>query len=283
MDQDAGNKIKKVKGENIMKKICRRLLSIVLVLCMLSCFAPLTAEAKDKYHTTVHTLKQKTWVTVKGVQFPDNYEAEYHVYKMSVPAGGYVRLYINVNKAVKAHLRPALYKKVVQNKIFFNTDRLIEFSQVTTTNYVSLEKGDYYFYAAEGTKVKWDFQKMPHPNNYCKAKAAVQPSGKNKVLYFDYGYEHAQWFKVTLSKEQRISAFINALDNAYEPGMLILNNKLRMVKTSRIENYGAITLRTGLLPKGTYYIRVSRSDNYFEDESDTLDDGRIYSFTWKKY
>ena len=65
--------------------------------------------------------------------------------------------------------------------------------------------------------------------------------------------------------------------------MLILNNKLRLVKTTRIEKNAAITLRTGLLPKGTYYIRVSRSDNYFEDESDTLDDGRIYSFTWKKY
>lgn len=266
-----------------MKRICRRLLSMAMVLCLVACFAPLTVQAKTQYHTTTHTLKQKEWVTCKGVQDSDKYEAEYHAYKMSVPAGGYVRVYINTNKSVARRSRPVLLNKIVQNKILFDLDSIFDFGTSTTTYYLALEKGDYYFFGAEGIKVKWDFQKMSHLNNYCKAKAADQPSGKNTVLYFDYGYEHAQWFKVTLSKEQRISAFINALDNAYEPGMLILNNKLRMVKTSRIENYGAITLRTGLLPKGTYYIRVSRSDNYFEDESDTLDDGRIYSFTWKKY
>ena len=76
-------------------------MSIALVLCMVSCFAPLTAEAKDKYHTTVHTLKQKTWVTVKGVQFPDNYEAEYHVYKMSVPAGGYSGFILTLIRPLK--------------------------------------------------------------------------------------------------------------------------------------------------------------------------------------
>lgn len=266
-----------------MKRICKRLLSMAMVLCLLACFAPLTAEAKTQYHTTVHTLKQKTWVTCKGAQDSDKYEYEYHAYKMSVPAGGYVRVYINTNKSTSKKSRPVLLKKIVQNKIIFDVDSVFTFGTSTTTYYLALEKGDYSFYGAEGTKVRWDFQKMSHPNNYCKAKAAEQPSGENKVLFFDYGYEHAQWFKVTLSKPQKISAFIKSLDRAFEPGMMILDNRLRMVKTSKIENGNAITLRTSVLPKGTYYIRISRSDSYFEDESDSLDDGRIYSFTWKKY
>lgn len=255
----------------------------MLVLCMLLCFAPLTAEAKTQYHTTVHTLKQKTWTTVKGVQISEN-KYDYHVYKISVPKGGYVRIYLNDANAVKQKKRPCLYKTISQNESLMELNDLISFSNSgADTFYVSLEEGDYYFYAVKGTKVKWDFQKMAHPSNYCKAKAAVQESGKNKTLYFDYGYEYPQWFKVTLTKSQKISAFIRNLDIAYEPNMMILDSKCRKVSTSKTDGYGCYTLRSGVLPKGTYYIRVARSDNYFEDHSDTLDDGRIYSFTWRKY
>ena len=268
-----------------MKKVCRSLLCAVIVFCLLTGFAPLTAQAKDTYHTTVHTLKQKSWVTVKGIGDSSQYEAVYHVYKMEVPSGGYVRIYLNTNKAESTKIRPALYKGVHQNTIYFDNDQVVTLpGSGATTTYLSLEKGTYYFFAVKDTKVKWDFQKVSRLNNYCKAKAYTQAAGKNKVLYFDYGYAHAQWFKVTLSKKQKVAAYIRNIDGGFTPDMLILDSRCRAVKAARREGpNGDFTLRTDLLNKGTYYIRVSRSYDYFWDYSDTLDGGRILSFTWKKY
>lgn len=267
-----------------MKKVCRSILCAAIIFCLLSGFAPVTAQAKDTYHTTVHTVKQKDWVTVKGIADSSKYEAVYHVYKISVPASGYVRVYLNTNNAVKTKIRPALYKHTYQNTIYFNNNPVVTLpSTGATTTYVSLEKGTYYFFAVKGTKFRWDFQKVSHLHNYCKAKAYSQAAGKNRILYFDYGYEHAQWFKVTLSKKQKIAAYIRNIDGGFTPDMLILDSRCRSVKAARREGAnGDFTLRSDLLNKGTYYIRISRSNDYY-DSSSTIDDGRILSFTWKKY
>ena len=112
-------------------------------------------------------------------------------------------------------------------------------------------------------------------------KAKKLTSGKNMREVFAYGYEFTKWYKITLSKPQKIKTFVRTMESTSRYGRIygpevelsvIYKNGVK-VKTTDLNYYSKIT---GTLPKGTYYICVKR--NIPADDSEYYG-GRLISLT----
>lgn len=267
-----------------MKRRLQQFICALAVLCLVAGFAPVQAQAYEKKgEYRIHTVSQNKWVT--DAKETGDY---INVYKIKVPAEGYIRVFMN-----DSHLTEHIHGNHMPDIALYDSYKIADENVYMTcafrdeTNWLAVKKGTYYLsprYA--GTKFRWNFQKKSSGSNYCMAKAETVKNGKNSVLYYGYGYEFSKWYKVKLTKKQKIKAFARPMEcklgkrRRRDPGpglaMVIVDSKYKKVATSHVANY---TEMTGLLNKGTYYIRLERLP-----EEPGTDEGyatRLISFTCK--
>lgn len=251
-----------------MKKQLKRMICLFAVLLIVAGLVPVHAEAASK---TVN-MKQKVWYT------PDESDT---IYKITVPASGYCRLYLNTSKASRSDLRSVRRTGI---RIWDSKVKDIFYRCKDDTNYFALPKGTYVVDARENVKMKWDFQKVSGVNNYCRAKAVKKEAGKNTTELFDYGREFAKWYKIELKKTKKIAVFARERDDrahgSPDLNVLILDSQGRLVLTTEMSNF---TVRTSdPMPKGTYYIRLERMPDRIDSSALSMTGTRVISFTWNE-
>jgi hypothetical protein len=266
-----------------MKKTLKQLICTMLVLCIVAGFAPMQAQAYEKKNGyRIHTVSQDKWRTV-----PENQAENNDVFKIKVPSDGYITVKVNIDN-VKNSRRPGRLGVYLFTTYKVNADDAEDHfiaSFHEGENCVALKKGTYYFDAnADFIKFKWKFHSKSHGSNYCMSKAKTVTSGKTYTECFAYGYEYAKWFKIELSKKQKIKVYTDRMECESRYGriggpgftVLIVDKKGNPVKVTNVDAY---TQLTNLLAKGTYYICLQR--NTAEDADERYGD-RLISMTVKK-
>lgn len=256
-----------------MKKTLKQFICALAVLCIIAGFVPVQAQAYvKKGDYKIHTLSEDKWVTA-----PEDDEKYTNVYKIKVPSDGYIKVKVNIDKVKSRHPNRACARLFTTYKV--NAEDAPDYfiaGFYEGENCVALKKGTYYFCPiATSLKFKWEHHSKSHGSNYCMSKAKKVTSGNKYTACFQYGYEYPKWFKITLSKKQKIQVTAKRMESSSRYGriggpgfdVLIVNNKGIPVS---ITNDGYETKLTGLLAKGTYYICIQRripadQDEYYGD------------------
>lgn len=246
-----------------MKKTLKKWVCLLVVLCMFAGFIPVNAQAYEKKgHYRIYNLAQNKWVTEQ-----DNGKSITNVYRIRVPSDGYIKVTV-IAKNIK--MKRGGYKIPVRLYTWYNVDSDIADDKyfigkfTSGESYVALKKGTYYFDPSMvGLRFKWEHAAVSGGNNDRMSRAVTMTSGKTKRVYFAYGHEFTKWYKITLTKKQKIQVYARRMEfDAYwaylfGPGFqtTVLNSNGKKINTSKLTDYTQIT---GLLPKGTYYITLKR-------------------------
>jgi hypothetical protein len=255
-----------------MKKHVKSLICVLAILFITAGVLTTGAYAASSKPFRVHSLSKQKWITIG--ENPKYQE----VYKIKVTSDGFLSIYVN-NKNVPGQYPERCSVVLCKDYKKYDTDYIGEFNY--STNRIAVPKGTYYLvpWMWEGLKFKWDFSKKSVGSNYCIAKAETPKAGKNQVLYFKQGQEFAKWYKVTLTKDQKIRVFAKAMEPPCiaKPslGVLITDSNGLKVQTKKQQYVD----ETGVLKKGTYYIRIERGA---QADSSQAYGTRVISFTWNK-
>ena len=265
-----------------MKKQLQRLICLLTVLCIIAGLGPAKAQAYEKKgQYKIHSIHEGRWVTE-----PKDDPDYINVYKMRISSDGYIKVKVNNDKCTGRHVNRASALLFTTYKINAETsgDYFVA-GFYSGENYMAIKKGTYYFCCThDKLKFKYEHTSVSHGSNYCMHKAKSLTSGKNYREVFAYGCEYTKWYKITLHKKQKIKTFARRMEstsrygNIEGPGfsLYIVNKYGIRIRTTQLNSQQVIT---GTLPKGTYYICLSRSiprdkDEYYGD--------RLISMTIKK-
>lgn len=151
-----------------MKGLLKRFMFVIVAVMMLGVFIPQNVEAKETYEYNIFPLKQNEWISTKGEQggFRNgSYHRIYNLYKITIPANGYVTIELPKNERMVCIYKSTIKTKGAIGKYFLSP----VFKEAK--NYIVLPKGTFYLRVSGDTKLKWSFKKVSNPANYCKAKA----------------------------------------------------------------------------------------------------------------
>jgi len=251
-----------------MKKALKNWVCLLTVLCLIAGFIPVNAQAYEKKgHYRIYNLAQS-----KSVTDPYNGRNITNVYKIRVPSDGYIKVSVTT-KYIKNPSRGMLrnlYKIPVKLYTWYNVDSDFADDKYFIANftsgesYIALKKGTYYFHSCcHGLRFKWEHAAVSRGRNDRMSRAETMTSGKTKRVYFAYGHEFTKWYKITLTKKQKIQVYARRMErrahytHVFGPGFqtTIVNSKGKRINTTNIREYLQLT---GLLPKGTYYICLRR-------------------------
>ena len=261
----------------LKRNALKHLICIALVVIITSGFIPLNTWAstyKNSYRVTA--LAQKKTVTQQAdteryYSSSDTYVYTSYLYKINVPANGYLRI---ASSASSKEIR--IYKSI-NNKNNINSQDWIVSLSGSRTYYRILPRGYYYIHADPGTKFNWSFNRKKTVYNYCRAKAVGLKAAAKTGVYFTCGYEYDRWYRVTLTRNKTITVTFNRLDtdSTYLNGFYIYDSQGKNINCPELTK---TSYRTGTLRKGTYYICVW-SNSY--DDEDYEYSGRIVQVMWR--
>lgn len=251
----------------------KQLTSLILAVMITAAFVPLPARAATaKYNYKIITLSQKKWVTAK----PDSYNKNtntytYYLYKITVPANSFIRIdtrdkYSELN----------IYKSINKNKSIDNNHIFEPLYEDNLYRRV-LPKGTYYIYSF--SDFKWQCTTTKNPTNFCRSRSIRLKSGYKKTEIFNFRYEFDRWYRISLTAKKPISLTLLQMDESFlDPFSsiyyAIYNSQGLKVSCKKLSG---INFRTSALPKGTYYIRIYRSQTVH----DKTIGGRICQFWWR--
>ncbi len=274
------------KGVVFMKSIVKKIMAAVLAMMMLTLCIPQTVEAKDSYSYEVTSLKQNKWITLKSQTSEGDGIVKCYMYKMSVPANGYVKIessnadvYVGINTELKKNTHPSDLSRsnLKNNNIYYRV----------------LPKGACYIYkmygGSETTRIRWSFIKASNPSNFCRAKARKLGSGKKETIVFNEEYEYDRWYKITLKKTKPITVYLKGIDDEVSTDdFCVYTSKGARINCPEYET--GKSFRTPIQKKGTYYIRITKRDPSEVYSYDYATDkniwgwnrkGRIRTLSWK--
>lgn len=253
----------------------KRLLCIALAVVMMAGFVPMEAKAyefKRQYHYT--TLKQNVYTAPKprvGV----NGTIHTYYFKINVPADGYIKV-----QGKKRLDGVCIYKTL--KKEFRYEDTLSGYGGGGKISYHALRKGTYYLYVESDSKIKWNFvnpKSYDQQKNYCRAKATTLAKGKKKTVFFNFKYDFPRWYKITLTKKQRITLSCKFLDSGSYHYVITDSRWVDVDKDYKYNMFYCEYIdsqekqKTRVLPKGTYYLFIER-------DPDENHEGRICQISW---
>lgn len=266
-----------------MKRVLKQSICLLAILCIIAGLAPMKAQAYEKKGDyRIHSMSENSWKTI-----PDDDTDYYDVYRFKINSDGYIKVKVNNDNVTTRRPSRAAVRLYSTYKVGAdNSEDYFIASFYSGEHYLAIKAGTYYFYAsADLLKFKYQHTEVSHGSNYCMHQAKKVSSGKNMREVFAYGREYTKWYKITLTKKQKIKTFVKRMEctssghgKVYGPGIdhYIVNSKGLKVKTTKLNAHQLIT---GKLPKGTYYICVTR--NIPTDEDEYYGD-RLISLTVKK-
>ena len=262
---------------SINQNRAKHFLIIAVAVLVMAGFVPVRAKAETyKEEVKIIELKQNTTLSSKGYDtyYPDTdtYVHTSIVYKITVPANGYIKLNVS-NKSAWIQI----YKKINKEWEYFSWDNEVADSTGKKLYYYVLPKGTYYIPGNDDTSFKWSFTKVARKTNYCRAKAQSISAGKTYTLISQYEYEHYRWYKVKLTSKKKLYIKCKGLDReGTDVGAdVAVYDSNRIWKKTKLSG---VTFRTtAKLPKGTYYIRLRVGDDVTDENYYS---GRLCQLSW---
>ena len=269
-----------------MKKLLKQLLCAALSIVLMTGVLPMRAAAGRSFSRidyVVTTMKQNTYVTRKDDTVSNNVLHMY-VYKITVPSNGMIRIQGN-----KKGFGAKAYKKINKNKGLGEQTPFCKWEGGNEKiGYMPVRKGTYYLAvsSADGAnpRFKWSFinsKNYDQQKNYCRSKAVALAKGKKKTVFFNFNYDFPRWYKITLTKKQRITLSITFMDDCAFDYDIIDSRGIDIDgehNSFYYANYDWLNppnAKTRVLPKGTYYLRIRRNEDDFGYNS-----GRICQIWW---
>lgn len=240
-----------------MKKM-RRALAMLLACLMVIVAFPTVSKAAGK----TYTLKEGK--TVVAREYGD-------FYKITVKGDGYITLsaaavpttltgnmYGGSVRLCMADKDTAVYGK--DGKYSVDFDKSGKFASVQ----FPVSAGTYFIRSYSDCKIKFNFKAVKPATNYCKAKATEMKKNKSVTIMQTPDYAGNRWFKIKLTKKQAIT-FTGSV-SLYSSDFKIVNaNNVDVVGLSnKWQSTSGKTIKTPVLKKGTYYVRVRETfDSYY--------------------
>ncbi len=228
-------------------KSVRRMGALVMAALLVVALLSGSALAESTQSNDVSTLKTGTWYS------PDSTTRLYRV-KVSKDS----LLTANWKGNSEEHLSIYLYKDAERKN--YITD-LYPYQTASGTQSLALRKGTYYvglFDSAKQSRVKFSISALKDPKNYCPSRAVAMKKGVKYVQSahtpmnaFEY-----DWFKVKLTKKQRITVYCSTNINYVafrDTSLKALDNEAYTKKAYRTQD---------ILNPGTYYLRISNYGTY---------------------
>ena len=130
----------------------------------------------------------------------------------------------------------------------------------------ALKKGTYYIRVTNMKtpyRIRYRYYKHYEQAGTSKAKAVTLTKGKEKkgMFYLTDSTSKENWFKVTLTKKQKLSMIITSYgSSSLEYQLLAADSNVTIRNSKFYPPNGVVRMKTGdTLPKGTYYIKISKS------------------------
>ena len=263
-----------------MKDFIKRFFVTALAVSFLTICIPQKVEARDYYKYYPIEVKQNlssftTAPAISGKKSGSDNKYDVYVLKLVVPKDGYVTIStdrkdrtIYVNKAIKTNVAPK------DNSYFTQLSG-------SKTYYRVFPQGTYYLWNDKyALNVKYKFVSVKNPTNYTRATATKVAANTNKKIVFNYGNEYSRWYKINLTKNQKVTINMKYRDFNGKDGtdkskfFTVYNSKGDTFKCTEVtKNSGQY--RTATLKKGNYYVRVDYSFNPWNTGS------RFIDFSWK--
>ncbi len=262
----------------LKQNVLKQLLCITMAVIIITGFIPLHTWAyTHKYSYRVTALAQKKTVTQKAdteryYESTDTDVDTYFIYKINVPANGYIRI---ASSSTSKEIR--IYKSINNKNDIYSQDCIVSLKG-SRAYYRILPRGYYYIQADSGTKFNWSFGRRKTVYNYCRARAVSLKAGAKTGVFFTCGYEYDRWYKVTLTRNKTITVTLSRLDAEYNSSLNGFDVYDLQGKAVNCPELTKTSYRTGTLRKGTYYIRIWRDRD--EDEYGDYR-GRIVQVIWR--
>ena len=224
----------------------KRLAVVVLFAVMIMMFA--VPVAADTYRYVALDSQSGTWITQKKHYWNSDYTVcTSYVYKVVVPATGYLR--INIANAQEYDTIEIKRKRGQEEP-----DGYYE-----SGGRYGVDKGTYYIYADEGQKFKYTYTKAPAGSNFSRAKATVLAKNTRKHIAQTPAYNFSRWYKARITAKQRINITMNG---AFR--VLLVTQTGKAVQMSSVNtSTGKRFSSKNVLAAGNYYIVVLRANEEY--------------------
>ncbi|GEM_PF-5470670 len=183
------------------------------------------------------------------------------LYKIKIPKNGRIVIHGKVFEDKTMNVEILNSKKVSLNPKKSTLSASNEYS-----TYYALKKGAYYIRVKDMNscyRIRYRFYSYASQAGTSKAKAVSLTKKKTKkgILYLTDSTSKENWFKVTLSKKQKLSMIITSYNSEKLQYQLVSANSQVTIRNSKFyPPNGVVRMKTGdMLPKGTYYIKVSKT------------------------
>ncbi len=276
-----------------MKQRVKTVISFMLMMVLLFSVAmPVQAKSNGdiiKRKTTVKELKAgsrakgentstETWNEEKNRWV---YTYNYTIYKIKIPADGYITVtnYNYKNDDNDLYLFDDLSKAKSNVGVYYPEGRIYTFNGRKTENF-PVAKGTYYIYSYRigSYNFKYAFKAVsPKGDNYCAANAKTLKAKKKVIISTPRNYNYDRWYKIKLTSSKRISftfedMLISAENASNSPSFDLYDSEKNHI--SLVHDSGFRYEPISKLAKGTYYIRVNTgvwaNSNY-----------SLYRLSWK--
>ena len=249
-----------------MRKQSKQIWFTGVLLCLLMVLSASQVRAADVRKSI--TLKQNKEVTLKAIERKKKTNYHYY-YKLSIPGDGFITLTIRGKSGTRFCYY--LFRKLSKASSFCFDAFVVKGK---TAIQIPMDKGTVYLSATQGYKVKWKFTKVAVPSNYSPDTAMSLKKGKKIKVCQTPKYSFDRWFKVALTKKQRITFWAEA-------GRQVSVYNEDLDETYDVERAGSQSLKyctSESLEAGTYYLCMSEMDNTSYGYNE-----RFYysSFYWK--
>lgn len=257
-----------------MRKKCQ--IFLLLALFCILCIIPKAVSAAEKEYN----LNKKKAVTISaGDSYGSSGNSTWLKYKPA--ADGYLTLKMSdpANATTHANGYIALYNQtkgtaLSSKSIFYNTEYSKNAYWHTFT--FGLQKGQTYYLRIRGenaVKITRKFTKTNDKSGATQEAALGLKKNKAKKGLIPAGVSNADWYKITLSKKQKIKIYYNVRVSGtggcfkisvYSNKKLLTSRNIYYTsKESRYTlcNEDRTTKKTTGMDAGTYYIKIERSNS----------------------
>lgn len=219
---------------------------------------PITISCQSLlYRTGNRTLVEKQWM---AASLTENHTTAY--YKINMTKSGYITIHGRTyqNSSGKLTIELCNSKKASLNP---KTNSLTLSNEYTV--YYALKKGTYYLKVTDTTKpykLRYKVTTSKDQGGSSKTKATTLTKGTTKtdLLYINDSKSKSGWFQFTLTKSQTLSMLItNYSTRKFEYELIAADSNVTLHNAKFYPSNGtAIFTTSDKLPKGTYYLKVSK-------------------------
>lgn len=201
-------------------------------------------------------LKDKTWSAVSVASSSDEI-----LFKVTAAKAGTITLGIEADSSVYVTLLNSSKKEISEEAYYSSNNGKVSFAVAKGTYYIKARTYTDYF------RIKYTFKAITETSSTTKAKAKALTKGKlySGLVTATDKNGTVDWYKITLTKSQPVKITFKGSVSSGQVSLEFFGNGIGGSITQSIRSedadrsFTAETYTSKKLPKGTYYIKVTKS------------------------